>query len=140
MLGRWQVQCQDNTWRKRATGRCFNCARCVCAGVLIGSGMGGLTIFQDGVKNLVEKGYKKITPFFIPYAITNMCAPWAYARFDLYLGERARHMGLSTPFSICASHIAVSVPRSPGTRFACMHIPVDVASMQCTGVTTAALY
>lgn len=43
------------------------------AGVLIGSGMGGLTVFQDGVKNLVEKGYKKITPFFIPYAITNMC-------------------------------------------------------------------
>lgn len=41
-------------------------------GVLVGSGMGGLTIFQDGVKALVEKGYKKITPFFIPYAITNM--------------------------------------------------------------------
>jgi 3-oxoacyl-(acyl-carrier-protein) synthase len=43
------------------------------AGVLIGSGMGGLTVFQDGVKNLVEKGYKKMSPFFIPYAITNMC-------------------------------------------------------------------
>lgn len=42
------------------------------AGVLIGSGMGGLTVFQDGVKNLVEKSYKKISPFFIPYAITNM--------------------------------------------------------------------
>lgn len=41
-------------------------------GVLVGSGMGGLTVFQDGVKSLVEKGYKKITPFFIPYAITNM--------------------------------------------------------------------
>jgi 3-oxoacyl-[acyl-carrier-protein] synthase II len=41
-------------------------------GVLVGSGMGGLTVFQDGVKNLVEKGFKKITPFFIPYAITNM--------------------------------------------------------------------
>jgi hypothetical protein len=41
-------------------------------GVMVGSGMGGLTVFQDGVKNLVEKGFKKITPFFIPYAITNM--------------------------------------------------------------------
>ena len=49
------------------------------AGVLIGSGMGGLTVFQDGVKNLVEKGYKKITPFFIPYAITNMYAPSSLA-------------------------------------------------------------
>eukprot|EP00232_Nephroselmis_pyriformis_P001028 CAMPEP_0182912280 /NCGR_PEP_ID=MMETSP0034_2-20130328/37432_1 /TAXON_ID=156128 /ORGANISM="Nephroselmis pyriformis, Strain CCMP717" /LENGTH=478 /DNA_ID=CAMNT_0025048943 /DNA_START=18 /DNA_END=1454 /DNA_ORIENTATION=- len=42
------------------------------AAVLIGSGMGGLSVFQDGVKNLVEKGHKKISPFFIPYAITNM--------------------------------------------------------------------
>uniref|UniRef100_A0A346THJ0 3-oxoacyl-[acyl-carrier-protein] synthase n=1 Tax=Chlorella vulgaris TaxID=3077 RepID=A0A346THJ0_CHLVU len=41
-------------------------------GVIVGSGMGGLTVFQDGVKALVEKGYRKITPFFIPYAITNM--------------------------------------------------------------------
>ena len=41
-------------------------------GVLIGSGMGGLTVFQDCVKNLVEKGHRKISPFFIPYAITNM--------------------------------------------------------------------
>ena len=42
------------------------------SGVLIGSGMGGLTVFQDGVKNYVEKGYKKMSPFFIPYSITNM--------------------------------------------------------------------
>ncbi|EER89376.1 hypothetical protein BDA96_10G088500 [Sorghum bicolor] len=42
------------------------------AGVLVGTGMGGLTVFQDGVQNLIEKGYRKITPFFIPYAITNM--------------------------------------------------------------------
>ncbi|CAN6483377.1 unnamed protein product [Victoria cruziana] len=41
-------------------------------GVLIGSGMGGLSVFSNGVENLVLKGYKKITPFFIPYSITNM--------------------------------------------------------------------
>mmetsp|Transcript_17248 Transcript_17248/g.51620 ORF Transcript_17248/g.51620 Transcript_17248/m.51620 type:complete len:307 (-) Transcript_17248:180-1100(-) len=34
--------------------------------------MGGLQVFQDGVQNLVEKGYRKISPFFIPFAITNM--------------------------------------------------------------------
>nr|GMD11603.1 3-oxoacyl-[acyl-carrier-protein] synthase I, chloroplastic [Ipomoea batatas] len=42
------------------------------AGILVGTGMGGLTVFSDGVQALIEKGYRKITPFFIPYAITNM--------------------------------------------------------------------
>lgn len=42
------------------------------AGVLVGSGMGGLKVFSDGVQALIDKGYRKITPFFIPYAITNM--------------------------------------------------------------------
>ncbi|WRX19570.1 Beta-ketoacyl synthase [Theobroma cacao] len=41
-------------------------------GVLVGTGMGGLTVFSNGVEALIQKGYKKITPFFIPYSITNM--------------------------------------------------------------------
>lgn len=41
-------------------------------GVLVGTGMGGLTAFSSGVEALAQKGYKKITPFFIPYSITNM--------------------------------------------------------------------
>nr|GEY74164.1 3-oxoacyl-[acyl-carrier-protein] synthase I, chloroplastic-like [Tanacetum cinerariifolium] len=41
-------------------------------GVLVGSGMGGLTAFSTGVEALLQKGYKKISPFFIPYSITNM--------------------------------------------------------------------
>lgn len=41
-------------------------------GVLVGTGMGGLTAFSTGVEALIQKGYKKITPFFIPYSITNM--------------------------------------------------------------------
>jgi 3-oxoacyl-[acyl-carrier-protein] synthase II len=34
--------------------------------------MGGLTAFSDAIQNLTEKGYKRISPFFIPYSITNM--------------------------------------------------------------------
>ncbi|KAJ4979325.1 hypothetical protein NE237_010105 [Protea cynaroides] len=41
-------------------------------GVLVGSGMGGLSIFADNVQTFIEKGHRKITPFFIPYTITNM--------------------------------------------------------------------
>lgn len=44
-------------------------ARC---GVIIGSGMGGLNAFYDGVDTILTKGYKRLTPFFIPYIITNM--------------------------------------------------------------------
>lgn len=41
-------------------------------GVLVGSGMGGLQVFSDGVEALVQRGHKKISPFFIPYSISNM--------------------------------------------------------------------
>jgi 3-oxoacyl-[acyl-carrier-protein] synthase II len=42
-------------------------------GVLIGSGMGGMTMFADGVQTLVEKGPRKVSPFFVPFILTNMC-------------------------------------------------------------------
>lgn len=41
-------------------------------GVLCGSGMGGLNIYTEGVEKLINRGYARMSPFFIPYAITNM--------------------------------------------------------------------
>ena len=41
-------------------------------GVLLGSGMGGMTIFSQSIENLITKSYKRISPFYIPYTITNM--------------------------------------------------------------------
>lgn len=41
-------------------------------GVLVGSGMGGLTAHSDAITALLQKGYKRITPFFVPYTIPNM--------------------------------------------------------------------
>jgi len=41
-------------------------------GVIIGSGMGGMNVFYDGVSTLIEKGFKRLTPFFVPHIITNM--------------------------------------------------------------------
>ncbi|XP_044495420.1 3-oxoacyl-[acyl-carrier-protein] synthase I, chloroplastic-like [Mangifera indica] len=42
------------------------------AGVLVGSGMGGVTTFSEAVQSLKEQGHRKIRPFLIPYTITNM--------------------------------------------------------------------
>lgn len=42
-------------------------------GILIGSGMGGMSMFVDGVQTLIEKGHRRVSPFFIPYILTNMC-------------------------------------------------------------------
>jgi len=41
-------------------------------GVLVGTGMGGLNIYSEGVEKLLTKGHSKMSPFFIPYVITNM--------------------------------------------------------------------
>jgi 3-oxoacyl-[acyl-carrier-protein] synthase II len=47
----------------------LNKSRC---GIVIGSGMGGMQVFSDGVETLVKEGFRRISPFFVPYIITNM--------------------------------------------------------------------
>ena len=42
------------------------------AGVLIGSGIGGMSTFFDNAKNFLEKGCRRVSPFLIPYILTDM--------------------------------------------------------------------
>lgn len=44
------------------------------AGVIIGSGMGGLPAIEHYHKTYLEKGFRRITPFFIPMLIINLAA------------------------------------------------------------------
>jgi 3-oxoacyl-[acyl-carrier-protein] synthase II len=62
------------------------------AGVLIGSGMGGMALFTEGVETLISKGHKRVTPFFIPYIITNM----AGALLAIDLGFMGPNYSIST--------------------------------------------
>ncbi|MBM3192816.1 MAG: beta-ketoacyl-ACP synthase II [Chlamydiae bacterium] len=62
------------------------------AGVVIGSGMGGMQVFIDGVETAFEKGVKRVTPFFIPYVLTNM--PGALLAIDL--GFKGPNYSVST--------------------------------------------
>lgn len=41
-------------------------------GIIIGSGMGGMSVYSDGILTIAQKGFKRLTPFFVPFIITNM--------------------------------------------------------------------
>jgi 3-oxoacyl-[acyl-carrier-protein] synthase II len=42
------------------------------AGVILGSGMGGMEVFTENAVALINKGHKRVSPFFVPMSITNM--------------------------------------------------------------------
>jgi 3-oxoacyl-[acyl-carrier-protein] synthase II len=62
------------------------------AGIVIGSGMGGMKYFEDGLDTIRNKGFKRLTPFFIPYIITNM----AGALLGIDLGFTGPNYSIST--------------------------------------------
>jgi 3-oxoacyl-[acyl-carrier-protein] synthase II len=43
-------------------------------GVLVGSGIGGLKTIEEGVATLLEKGPKRVSPFFIPACLINLAS------------------------------------------------------------------
>ncbi len=50
-------------------------------GVLIGSGIGGISTLLDSHRNLLEKGPDRVSPFFIPMIIANMASGLVSIRF-----------------------------------------------------------
>ena len=52
-------------------------------GVSIGSGIGGLGTIEDNKTKLSDSGPKKISPFFVPGAISNMVSGYASLKFGL---------------------------------------------------------
>lgn len=52
-------------------------------GVVIGSGIGGLPAIEHYHKTYLEKGYRRITPFFIPMLIINLASGQVSIRFGV---------------------------------------------------------
>ena len=50
-------------------------------GVLIASGIGGITTFEDQARIMVEKGPRRISPFFIPMFIPDIAAGYVSMRY-----------------------------------------------------------
>lgn len=65
-------------------------------GVIVGSGIGGIDTIEQEVRKLVEKGPKRVSPFFVPMAITNMGA----GNVSIYTGAKGI---CSTVVTACAS-------------------------------------
>ena len=65
-------------------------------GVIIGSGIGGMHTYETQLRNLFEKGPRKVSPFTIPSLIGNMCA----GLVAIDLGARGPNFGM---VSACAT-------------------------------------
>ena len=61
-------------------------------GVAIGSGIGGLDLIETGHTALVEKGPRKVSPFFVPSTIVNMVA----GNLSFMRGLRGPNIAIST--------------------------------------------
>lgn len=61
-------------------------------GVLVGSGMGGMNVFLENTKTLALKGPNRVSPFFVPYIITNMSG----AKIAIDMGLKGPNYSIST--------------------------------------------
>ncbi|KAL7617979.1 hypothetical protein Lser_V15G03562 [Lactuca serriola] len=107
------------------------------AGVLVGTGMGGMSGFSDASDSLMEGGYEKISPFFTPYDVHNMTS-----------AVLAHHLGFMGPtysisaacatsnfcFCAAANHIREGEAdlMIAGGSEAALSIPFGVASLAAT--------
>ncbi len=65
---------EDSGWKVPAE-------RCERTGVLIGSGIAGLATMLENCDALVNRGPRKVSPFFVPYTIANMASGLVSIRF-----------------------------------------------------------
>jgi beta-ketoacyl-acyl-carrier-protein synthase II len=61
-------------------------------GVIVGSGIGGLDMLEEQARNLHEKGPGKISPFTVPYMITDMAA----GMISINLGAKGPNICITT--------------------------------------------
>ncbi len=52
-------------------------------GVIVGSGIGGMETFEEQHSNLIQKGHRRVSPFFIPMMISDMAAGQVSITFGL---------------------------------------------------------
>ncbi|MDD3814003.1 MAG: beta-ketoacyl-ACP synthase II [Desulfocapsaceae bacterium] len=74
------------------SGAIIDESNCQRVGVITGCGMGGLPTIEQNHLNCLERGAKRISPFFIPMAIPNMPS----GHISMQLGAKGPNLALST--------------------------------------------
>lgn len=65
-------------------------------GVWIGSGIGGMDVYEEQVRRFIDKGYRRVSPFFVPMLIPDMAA----GQVSIQLGAKGIN---SCTVTACAS-------------------------------------
>lgn len=65
-------------------------------GVWIGSGIGGMHVYEEQVRRFIDKGYRRVSPFFVPMLIPDMAA----GQVSILLGAKGIN---SCTVTACAS-------------------------------------
>lgn len=73
-------------------------------GVIVGSGIGGLTTLYEETKVLLEQGPAKVTPFLVPMMISDMAA----AQVSITLGIKGINLGVTSACSSSSDAIGVA--------------------------------
>jgi 3-oxoacyl-[acyl-carrier-protein] synthase II len=74
------------------SGAVIDESNCQRVGVITGCGMGGLPAIEQNHVSCLERGSRKISPFFIPMAIPNMPS----GHISMQLGAKGPNLALST--------------------------------------------
>jgi 3-oxoacyl-[acyl-carrier-protein] synthase II len=73
-------------------------------GVIVGSGIGGLTTLYQETKVLLESGPSKVTPFLVPMMISDMAA----AQISITLGIKGVNLGITSACSSSSDALGVA--------------------------------
>ena len=74
------------------------------AGVIVASGMGGVSSWEEGVKKLMAEGVRRVSPFLVPKMIPNLAAGNVSIRFK----AKGPNMALSTACAAGAHAIGLA--------------------------------
>ena len=74
------------------------------AGVIVASGMGGVSSWEEGVKKLITEGVRRVSPFLVPKMIPNLAAGNVSIRFK----AKGPNMALSTACAAGAHAIGLA--------------------------------